>query len=216
MGTFITIEGIEGSGKSTLIRGLAAVLESWGHEVVCTREPGATEIGRALRSILLKAVDPAPGTLTEVFLFAADRAQHVAEVIRPALAAGKVVLCDRYTDSTLAYQGGGRGVDRGLLETMNELATSGLKPERVLLLDLDPETGLRRARNRCEQEGTGESWTRFEAEELAFHQRLRDCFLALAASEPGRFQIIDATRSPEELVASAMDGILALLDVSRP
>ena len=216
MGTFITIEGIEGSGKSTLIRGLAAVLESGGHEVVCTREPGATEIGRALRSILLKAVDPAPGTLTEVFLFAADRAQHVTEVIRPALAAGKVVLCDRYTDSTLAYQGGGRGVDRGLLETMNELATSGLKPERVLLLDLDPEIGLRRARSRCEEEGTGESWTRFEEEELAFHQRLRDCFLELAANEPGRFQIIDATLSPEELVASAMDGILALLGASRP
>lgn len=211
MAKFITIEGIEGSGKSTLIGTLRNELESRGFPVTTTREPGATSIGKELRRILLSPDGPAPSTLTEVLLFAADRAQHVAEVIRPSLAKGSVVLCDRFTDSTLAYQGGGRGLSPDLLENLNQLATEGLRPDLVLVLDLDPELGLQRAASRSQEDGGEGSWTRFEAEKVAFHDRIRQTFLELAAREPDRYRVLDASQSPADIAAAALDEIAAVL-----
>lgn len=211
MGKFITIEGIEGSGKSTLIGSLREELEGRGYSVTTTREPGATVIGRKLRGILLDSEGPAPAALTEVLLFAADRAQHVAELIRPSLDAGSIVLCDRFTDSTLAYQGAGRGLPVGLLETLNSLATDGLRPDLVLVLDLDPESGLRRAADRSHTGDGAGSWTRFEAEESAFHTRIREAFLEVAARDPERYRVLDASLPPAELATLALRELDALL-----
>lgn len=170
---FISFEGIEGAGKSTAINYLAGFLQENGHDPLCTREPGGCALGRSLRSILLDARTRELSSRAELFLFLADRAQHVAEIIRPALEAGQTVLCDRYTDSTLAYQGHGRGLDTEYLQRLNQAATGGLQPELTLLLDLPVRCGLMRAGERNRLEGLVVSEGRFDAESLDFHERVR-------------------------------------------
>lgn len=187
----MTLEGPEGSGKTTLGRGLKAHFESMGREVVLTREPGAA-VGGAIRNILLHGENLDPKC--ELFLFLSDRSQHVAKLIRPALASGKVVICDRFADSTLVYQGYGRGLDLDLLRQWNAFATGGLIPDRTLLLDLPAETGLARLQNP----------DRIDAEPLAFHQSVREGFLREASEDPFRWRVLDATLPPEAVLEAAI------------
>lgn len=207
VGIFIAFEGGEGAGKSTQVAGLAALLRAAGRDVIVTHEPGATRIGAAIRALLL---DPESAGLTaraEAMLYAADRAEHVDSQILPALAAGAVVITDRYVDSSLAYQGAGRPLDPAQVEALNVWATGGLHPDLTVLLDIDPIVGLQRA---------GSLPDRLEAEPLAFHQTVRASFLALAARDPDRYVVIDAGQAPEviaELVSAAVHRRLALLGV---
>ena len=187
MSLFITFEGVEGAGKSSHARGLAALLRTRGHTVVETREPGGTPAGKALRGLLLGA-DATPLTpVAELFLYCADRAQHVAEVIMPALGEGTIVVCDRFSDSTIAYQGYGRGLDLTLVRSLDTHARAGLVPGLTFLLDCPVELGLARARSRAEPED------RFEKEGVAFHDRIRRGFHALAAEAPERVVVLDTT-----------------------
>lgn len=194
MACFITFEGIEGSGKTTQIHLLTEQMQQQGHQVVVTREPGGCPIADRIRSILLDPANSALVHRAELLLYAAARAQHVSEIIRPALQAGKIVLCDRFTDATLAYQGYGRNLDRDLIKQLNQLASEEIKPELTLLLDLPVEKGLGRALQRevLQQDSTE---GRFEREALEFHQQVRDGYLALAEQEPERFRTINADRS---------------------
>lgn len=188
---FITFEGIDGSGKSTQMNLLANVLTTHGHIVVVTRDPGGTEIGQELRQILLHH----PGFVSqrcELFLYLADRSQHVDELIQPALEAGKIVLCDRYIDSTVAYQGGGRGLPTEEIHRMNALATNGLKPHKTFLFDAPVDVLLARAKSRS-------SADRLEQETRDFYEKVRIEYLNLAQDEPDRFVVLDATLSIDEL-----------------
>jgi dTMP kinase len=202
-GRLITLEGPEGAGKTVLGQRLATALVASGRSVVLTREPGGTRLGERLRSVLLEAggrVEPRADAL----LFNAARAQLVAEILRPALAAGQVVVCARFADSTLAYQGYGQGVPLAELRAMAQVATEGLVPDRTILLDIDPDLGLRR-------KAQGEL-TRFEASfDLEFHRRVRAGFLALAESEPQRFRVIDAGRGIEAVFADVLATCLEVL-----
>jgi len=202
-GRLITLEGPEGAGKTVLGQRLAAALVAAGHSVVLTREPGGTRLGERLRSLLLESggrVEPRADAL----LFNAARAQLVAEILRPAIAAGQVIVCARFADSTLAYQGYGEGLPLDELRALAEVATGGLVPDRTILLDLDPEIGLRR-KNDGEQ-------TRFESGfDLAFHRRVREGFLALAGAEPDRFRVIDASRGVDAVFADVRDATLEVL-----
>ena len=204
---FITFEGIEGSGKSTQIGLLAGYLRGTGHEVLLTRQPGGCGLGLKLRSILLDAKNSHIDPLAELFLYLADRAQHVAEIIRPALDRGVSVICDRYTDSTLAYQGYGRGLSLTQLAELNSIATAGLVPDRTLLLDLEPAIGLARARKRNQSEGLAESEGRFEALELAFHEKVRQGYRHLAAADPRRFRVLDAASPPGQVFGLLLDAL---------
>jgi len=189
---FITLEGIEGSGKTTQLRKLAERIPN----VLVTKEPGGTPTADRIRAILLdtrEKIDP----VAELFLFAASRRQHVTEVIRPALAEGRVVICDRFTDATLAYQGFGRLIDLDRLRGLNDWATDSLKPDLTLIFDLPEEVGLTRARSRNTKAPLDEG--RFELEDLRFHRRVREGYLALAASDPKRYAVIDATGTPDEV-----------------
>lgn len=193
---FITFEGIEGSGKSTQLRRLGAILRERGRVVVETKEPGGTAVGDRIRSILLdtrSVIDP----VAEILLFAASRRQHVMEIIRPALERGAIVLCDRFADSTLAYQGFGRLQDLDRLRALNSWATGGLVPDVTLLFDLAEQSGLTRARSRNDVAATDEG--RFEAEDLRFHRRVREGYLALAAAEPQRWVVVDGSGSVEQV-----------------
>jgi len=198
---FITLEGIEGCGKSTQIRILAETLRKTGRHVVVTREPGGCPISDAIRSVLLDSANKGMTPVAELLLYAAARAQHVEDVIRPALAEGKIVLCDRFSDATFAYQGGGRGLDTGLIRRLNNIATGGLAPDLTLLLDFSPEEGLKRARTR-NSKNSGPDEGRFESESLDFHGRVRKGYLDLARTE-NRFLVIEASGTIEE-VASRM------------
>ncbi len=185
---FITFEGPEGSGKSSLIPKLSKTLIEAGFEVVQTREPGGTAIGDQIRDTLLSLKNEEMHPVTETLLFQASRAQHVNQIIKPAIVKGKVVLCDRYADSTMAYQGYGHQRD---LETISQLiayATSNLKPGLTILLDLDVEMGLKR------RSGDSGSWNRLDAKEIAFHKRVRAGYLEMAASDPERWARVDASR----------------------
>jgi dTMP kinase len=185
-GTFITFEGIDGSGKSTQLRMLANFLKQRGCEVLLTREPGGTPVGNRLRAALLDAheeVDP----LTELLVFAADRAQHVRRVLRPALAAGQVVFSDRYADATAAYQGAGRGFSPELISEIIQLATEGLRPDLTLLFDLSVDDSTTRTRRRGNDAQRGD---RLDAEDDQFHARVRKAYLALAEAEPERIKIV--------------------------
>lgn len=203
---FVTVEGVEGAGKSTLLGMLSAEFERRGLSFIRTREPGGCGLGAKIRPLLLD-VSSRVDSRAELFLFLADRAQHVEETIRPALARGEWVLCDRYADSTIAYQGYGRGMDVETLQTLNDYATGGLWPDRTLLLDLPVETGLERALARNGREGLSQSEGRFEAEALAFHRRIREGFLERATRWPERFCVLDATLAPEELLAASLKAL---------
>ena len=201
-GRLITFEGVEGSGKSTQLELLRRVLEGRGREVVVTREPGGTPTGERVRSVLLDpAVELHPRA--EALLFAAARAELVEAVIRPALERGAVVLCDRYLDSSLAYQGAARGLGQGPVEEVNRFATGGLLPDLVVLLDLDPASGLRRRAGALD---------RIEAQDLGFHRRVRQAFRDLAAADPARFSMVDAATPVPEVAAQVQAAALALLE----
>lgn len=202
---FITFEGIEGAGKSTMMALLANHMRENGNTPVMTREPGGSRLGRRLRSMLLDCRQERISIEAELFLFLADRAQHLAEVILPALEAGQPVLCDRYVDSTIAYQGYGRGMDIDKLREANRIATDNLMPVMTVLLDLPAQSGLARAGERNRMEGTVISEGRFDSESLVFHERVRSGYLALAADEPERISIVDASRTPELVYADCMN-----------
>lgn len=194
-GCFITFEGIEGSGKSTQLHRAAAWLASKGRPVITTREPGGTPAGATIRQLLL---DPGTelGGESELFLYLADRAENVRQVIEPGLAAGAIVLGDRHADATLAYQGAMRGVGIDTARSLNELATRGRRPDLTLLFDLPTNAGLQRARLRA---GAGAKPDRLEAESLAFHEGVRQAYLKLAVGEPNRFRVIDALPNPDRV-----------------
>jgi len=203
-GVLITLEGPDGSGKSTLATRLAEALRARGCDVVLTREPGSTRLGERIRDLLL-STEPGLGHTgaADAFLFAAARAQHVTEVIRPALERGALVVCDRYLDSSMAYQGHGSGVPIAELAVVQRLATGGLMPNLTLLLDLPVSAGLGR------KAGDGDEVTRFEASfDTAYHQRVRDAFLGFAAAEPHRFRVLDAAAPLDTVLAAALDAIL--------
>ncbi|NTW59634.1 MAG: dTMP kinase [Nitrospirae bacterium] len=197
-GVFITFEGIEGSGKSTQISRLLQYLTEQRRPVTLTREPGGTPIGDQVRRILLDPLNRLLDPTTELLLYAASRAQHLREVIRPALASGRIVLCDRFSDATIAYQGYGRGLSVPVIRELDRIVTAGLRPRLTVLLDLPAETGLGRARGRNTSQGLhGEA--RFENEDIAFHSNVRNGYLQLAKEEPGRIRTVNAARSPEEV-----------------
>jgi dTMP kinase len=188
---FITLEGIEGSGKSTQIRTIAQWLEAAGRDCLTTREPGGTPIGGQIRSVLLHPDNHALAPTAELLLYVADRVQHLETVVRPALAAGKVVVCDRYFDATLVYQGYARGLDRQMIRQLHQLACNGLTPDLTLLLDLDPETGLDRAWRRIHADAS-HSGIPFRKGTTGFPSTREGRYLDLARLEPQRFAIIDA------------------------
>jgi dTMP kinase len=189
-GLFLTLEGIEGAGKSTIAELIGSSLTRAGIAVRLTREPGGTPLAERVRRIVLERGTESVSPMTETLLMFAARALHVDNVIRPALARGEWVVCDRFTDATRAYQGGGRGVDLGLIDALAAAVHGDLEPDCTLLLDLPVEAGLARARSR---QGTTATADRFEAENVAFFERVRAAYRALAAREPGRIRVIDAT-----------------------
>jgi len=199
-GKFITFEGLDGTGKSTQMRKLAGALRQAGHKVVETREPGGTGTGEKIRKVLLDSGTSGLDPKAEMALMFASRAQHIAEVIEPGLAGGAIVLCDRFTDSTEAYQGSGRKLGSGPVLALHEVLCGGLQPDLTLLLDSNPHTSLSRARRRNELEAKssnrGHDENRFERETRAFFARVREGFAAIAAREPGRVQVIDARGTP--------------------
>jgi dTMP kinase len=200
MGQFITFEGGEGAGKTTQIRLLQKYFQQLNVPYLATREPGDTALGGLVRKILLEGSVDAIAPLTEVFLYLADRSHHVAHIIVPAMSAGKIVLCDRFTDSTLAYQGYGRGIDLAWLRELNNAATSFIRPDLTFLLDCPIEVGLARAAERQYEAGKSRE-DRFERETIEFHEKVRAGFLALAREEPKRFCIIDAAQTVDESAA---------------
>ena len=203
---FITLEGPDGSGKSTQAALLVDFLRQRGCNVLATREPGGTAIGDQIRLVLSNLENTAMHPRTEILLFQASRAQHVEQVIRPHLLNGGVVVCDRYADSTLAYQGYGHQVDLARLHIIVEFATGGLKPDLTLLLDIDVEEGLRRRTK------SGE-WNRLDAYDLAFHQRVRQGYFELVEQEPERWVKIDASRPPQAVQADIQAAVAGRLDV---
>ena len=207
---FVTFEGPEGAGKSTALNTVASKLNEQGITTISTREPGGGPLGQRIRQMLLE--EEAVSAETELLLFLADRANHVETIIRPALAAGHIVLCDRHADSTLVYQGYGRGLDLDFLRAGNRFATTGLVPDLTLLFDLDPRIGLERLnmfeKNLFETHVKRRDINRLDREPLEFHIKVRNGFLALAQQEPDRFVILDAEKSPEELARDALNSLL--------
>jgi len=200
---FITFEGIEGSGKTTHVDLLSDYLCEKGLRVVKTREPGGTPVGEALRSVLLKK-DLQVLPLTELLVFLASRAQHVEEVIRPALEEGNVVLCDRFVDASYAYQGYGRGIDLGIIETLNRLVTKGVRPNLTILLDCPVDVGLGR-------KSADGNLDRFEKEELSFHQKIRNAYIELAEDDPKRFVMLNARKDlakTQEVIREKVEKLL--------
>ena len=214
-GRFLTLEGIEGAGKSTVAAALAMAMRARGITVVATREPGGTPLAERLREVVLQRGAETLSRQAETLLMFAARAVHVDNLIRPALARGEWVICDRYTDATRAYQGGGRGVATPFIETLSRDTVGGLTPDLTLLLDLPVETGLQRAHARRRAKGAtegeggehGDLPDRFEAEAVVFFERVRERYLAIAAAEPQRVRILEATLPPAALLDAAMDAL---------
>lgn len=197
-GTFITVEGGDGSGKTTLIHSLAERLQQKGHQVLITREPGGSPIAEAIRAVILNRENTAMDARTEALLYAAARRQHLAEKVFPALQRGVDVLCDRFVDSSLVYQGYGRGLGLDAVWEINRFATEGCMPDLTLYLDLDPEIGLQRIQDNAERE-----MDRLDLESLAFHRRVREAYLLVAEQFKERIVTIDASGSEEEIAAKA-------------
>ena len=203
---FITLEGPDGSGKTSQVAPLAEYLRAQDYEVVTTREPGGTSISNQVREILLNRMDnTAMHPRTEILLFCASRAQHVEEFIRPQLAAGKIVICDRFSDSTLAYQGYGHGLDIAVLKNLLNFTTGHLWPDLTLLLDVQAETGLRRR-----QKG-GEEWNRLDAYAVQFHCQVREGYRHLMQEEPRRWRKIDAEQSPDHVQHQIQEAVMQFL-----
>jgi dTMP kinase len=211
MRRFVTFEGIEGSGKTTQIERVEAWLTGCGISLLVTAEPGGTPLGRKIREILLNQGPCSIGAEAELLLFAAARAQHVREAILPALDEGKWVLCDRFTDATLAYQGFGRGIDAGFLHTLNAFSALSLTPDMTILFDIPVPIGLSRAGKRAAGVRPEAAEDRFEKENQEFHERIRGGYLALAAREPGRFRIVDGAADIEAVHNQVRDCLKALL-----
>lgn len=199
---FITLEGPDGGGKTTQAQLLVDRLRADGCETVLVHEPGGTPLGTSIREMLLRRDGAAAHPVAEALLFAASRAELVAQVVRPALARGAVVVADRFGDSTLAYQGAGRGIPLPALRSLVEFATLGVRPDFTILLDLPAECGLQRRR-----ESGGEAWTRFEDEGREFHERVRQAFLTLAREDPRRWLVLDATQPVESVAARIWDAV---------
>ncbi len=202
-GIFVTIEGIEGAGKSTLAKALGEQLRSFGYEAVVTREPGGTPFGDVVRKLLLESEDMSDRA--ELLLFEAARAQHVDDVIKPGLRDGGIVICDRYTDSSIAYQSCARGIDFDIVDRLNQFATDNVEPDVTILLDLPAEIGLKRQ----------EKPDRISAQDISFHESVRRGYLKLASANPDRFGIIDATESFEDVLYKASEIVLAKAKVQQ-
>jgi len=210
-GTFITLEGPDGAGKSTQARLLAERIRATGREVVETREPGGTALGERLRDVLMHAPDGSHDALSDALLFNAARARQVSEVIRPALDRDAVVVCDRFSDSTLAYQGFGGGVPQAQLRSLKVIAIGDITPDRTVLVDLPISSGLERR-----QQGSTADLTRFETDEKehgeTFHERVRSGYLALAKEEPQRWRVVDGSTSPEKVARAVWSAVADLFD----
>jgi dTMP kinase len=204
---FITFEGIEGSGKTTQIERLSACFDENGYDTVVTREPGDTPIGKKIRAILLDPDNNGMSDLCELFLYGADRAQHLFEVVVPSLGAGKTVLCDRFTDATTVYQGAARGIAKELIDTIHSVVVKDLRPDLTVLFDLDPGIGLQRAFSALEKGARTADEARFEQEALEFHQRVRQGYLDLAQAEKERFLVVDAAGTQEQVFGAIVSGI---------
>ena len=202
---FITLEGPDGSGKTAQIQPLADFLSDQGFSVFTAREPGGTPIGDDIRAILMDMKNAKMQPSTETLLFCAARAQLVREIVQPRLKKGDTVILDRYADSTLAYQGYGHQNDLDLIRSVLKFATGGLKPDLTFLLDIDPEVGLRRRKE------SGEEWNRLDAYQLAYHRRVRQGYLEMAAQEPERWRVVDASQPPAVVQSSIQENILSYL-----
>lgn len=205
IGKFITLEGIDGSGKSTQLRMLADALRASGHDVVTTREPGGTPLGKALRAAFLETNETV-APMAELLAFAADRAQHVEHLIKPEVAGGKIVISDRYADATFAYQGAGRGFSEEKVTQVIELATGGLKPDLTLFFDITVETAIDRMAGR-----DGSRKNRMDEESVEFYTQVRESYLGIADREPGRFRVVDANGSINEIHTRVMEIVGDLL-----
>jgi dTMP kinase len=210
-GKFITFDGPEGGGKSTQIEKLRSYLASKGYDCLATREPGGTSLGQTLRQIILGSRDRKMTDRAELFLILADRAEHTARVILPALDRGQIVLCDRYNDATLAYQGYGRGLDLDALRRMCGYASLGLRPDLTFFLDVDAATGLSRNERFRATAGGGETADRFESAGLSFHERVRAGYISLAEGEPNRIVVLPPSMSVEEVHREIVENVNALL-----
>jgi len=214
-GNFITLEGGEGVGKSTQAALLRAALEARGIEAIITREPGGTAFAEAVRDFILHGSRSAPATpLAETLMFFAARADHVSQLIAPAIAAGKWVICDRFTDSTRAYQGAASGIADDVILAIDRIAVGAHQPDLTLILDLTADAGLRRADARRKAGGNGEARDAFEARTIAFHERIRSGFLDIAKREPGRCAVVDASKTPDEVGAAIWAAVSARLGVA--
>jgi dTMP kinase len=207
-GIFITLEGIDGCGKSTQREMLASILRQRGFDVVVTREPGGTDIGEGIRQLMVSDASVNIAPTTELLLYVAARAQHVAQLIKPSLEAGRIVVSDRYTDSTVAFQGYGRGLDLDIVEKLNRFATGGLTPDLTIVFDLDPET----ARGRSGSRPVGGLLGSFDEQNFEFHQRMRAGYLSMAKSDPSRIRVVDASGSAEDTHAQVISLVLEKLE----
>ena len=203
---FITLEGPEGSGKTTAVEAAVKALEAKGYQIVRTREPGGTPIAEQIRNVILDKANTNMDPRTEALLYAASRRQHLVEKVWPALKEGKIVICDRYLDSSLAYQGGARGLGVDNILNVNLFATENTFPDLTLLFDITPEEGLKRISANADREVN-----RLDLEKLEFHHKVRDTFLALAKRYPERFVIIDASKSRDEVAKATLDAIMSRL-----
>ena len=202
---FITLEGIEGSGKTTQMRQLRAYLENRGHPCVLTREPGGTALGENIRAILLDPASIELVPMAELLLYMADRAQHINSLIKPCLADGKVVLCDRYFDATVVYQGYARGLDTGFICDLHRIIFDDLKPDITFLLDLEPHIGLARAWKQLDNGARSGTESRFEEETISFHEKVRAGYLELARRQPNRIRVIDGSQDEIQVQAQLQE-----------